>query len=78
MSWDEFDHLMNDYFIQFAVNADDYDHLTYFPEDIRPLPMKIISYLGRWAGAVESPQPLTLGMLVEAAVTGRWVSQARR
>lgn len=78
MSCDEYDHLMNDYFLQFGINADGYDHLVYFPEDIRPLPMKIINYLGRWTGAVKSPQPLTLGMLVEAAVTGRWVGQTRR
>jgi len=77
MTWDEFDHLMNDYFLLFRVNADGYDHLAYFPEDTRPLPMKMIRCLGRWAGAVAAPQPLTLGMLVEAAVTGRWVGQTR-
>ncbi len=78
MSWDEFDHLMNDFFLRFSVNADGYDHLAYFPEDNSPLPMKMVRCLGRWAGAVESPRPLTLGMLVEAAVTGRWIGQTQR
>ncbi|NDL63891.1 DUF1493 family protein [Acerihabitans arboris] len=74
LSPDEFDHLMNDFFLLFQVDACHYDHLAYFPEDSSPMPIKIMRQLGRCIGssAPPAPRPLTIELLVTAARAGRW------
>ncbi|WP_413740005.1 DUF1493 family protein [Sodalis sp. RH14] len=77
LSQDEFDHLMNDFFLLFQVDASHYDHLAYFPENNRPIPIRIMQHLGLSIGATppDGPRPLTLAMLVSAARAGRWPRQ---
>lgn len=71
--WDEFDVVINHFFLLFHVDADGYEHLAHFPEDEQRIHRKIFRMLRRCTGTGPHPMPLTLGMLVEAAVTGRWV-----
>ncbi|HEY0210854.1 DUF1493 family protein [Acerihabitans sp.] len=77
LSADEFDHLMNDFFLLFQVDASHYDHLAYFPEDSYSMPVRIMRQLGLRVGATppSSPRPLTIGMLIAAACAGRWPRQ---
>ncbi len=75
MPWDEFDYLMNDFFLLFQVDAGGYDHLAYFPEPPSQLSLKIVRQWGWFTGlgvAGAAPRPLTVGMLITAGAAGRW------
>lgn len=77
LSADEYDLLMNDFFLLFQVDARHYNHLAYFPEDDSLMPKKILQHLGRCLGTTTQIRlrPLTVGLLVTAARAGRWPRQ---
>ncbi|GAA3583759.1 DUF1493 family protein [Gibbsiella greigii] len=63
--------IMTDYFQRFNVDPTDFDFLKYWPHEKGLLP----NFLRPKTQRIENiePEPLTIRMLIESAIAGRWL-----